>query len=277
MTWDDQVESGRALADAPRLSRADAAKRGPEDPKWALGDLAATVPEEHLDRFSKEIGVSPSDVRAYRRVAVEWPPEHRVAASWTAHRELKDHDERFLLIQPGMSMRKAAEAAGKAAIDGGPALHRLTNDELAEYAISILKHKPINDLVSEKLRERKAARRMSAAARAADDDRSAEYKQAYRDYRQAQSAKSPELAVFDAIFKLRELSEFVRILPEWEAAGGLSQHRRDDVISAISAAHDATADALDQMGGAASTTDKFSGDIIDVGEASPRPQLLESD
>jgi hypothetical protein len=275
--WDDQVELGRALADAPRLGRADASKRGPEDPKWALGDLAATIPEEHLDRFAKEIGVSPSDVRAYRRVAVAWPSENRVAASWTAHRELKDHEERFALIAPGMSMRAAAQAAGKAPIDGGPALHRLSDDELAEYAISILKQKPINDLVTQKLRERKAARRLSAATRAAEDDRSAEYKQAYRDYRQAQSSKSPELAVLDAIFKLRELSEFVRILPEWDAAGGLPGHRRDDVISAISAAHDATAEALDQMRDTAPTNYKFSGGIIDVGEASPRPQLLESD
>ena len=112
-SWEELVERGRVLAAAPPLSRGDKARRGPDDPKWGLGDLLLEVPDSAVDRFASDVGEDAAAFRQYRVVAAAWPVQSRVAASWTAHRELKDHPARFELIVPGMTMRQAAEAAGK--------------------------------------------------------------------------------------------------------------------------------------------------------------------
>src|SRR4051812_33399223 len=119
--WAELVGKGRALAGAPPLGRADKSKLGLSDPKWALGDLLLNeVPLADIGRFAKMIGRSEGELRRLRDVAEKWPAQERQAASWSAHRDLKDLPDRFENIRPGMTVREAAEAAGKKPIDAKP-------------------------------------------------------------------------------------------------------------------------------------------------------------
>ncbi|MBA2706870.1 MAG: hypothetical protein H0U59_03590 [Gemmatimonadaceae bacterium] len=275
----DWLERGRALLASPPLSRADKSKNGLADPKWGLGDLLLEVPEPLVARVAGELGKSESEFRRYREVASRWPADRRVQASWSAHRDLKDHDDRFELIHPDMTVREAALAAGKKPIDAKP-VTRMTEDEQADLAISLLLNKRINDRVATKLTERNDARRVLRAQRSAENERSAEYKDAMRALREAQAAKSPELAFIEVTFKIQEATEYLRAV--WSAAVDdtpgmpslVPPHRKPELIMAIkniaSVAEQAVA-ALDEVPDAGT---RFT-DVIDVEVAKPRPQLLE--
>ena len=54
--WAEVVESGRAIMAAPRLGQAGELSRGPEDEKFALGDLLCDVADDRLDGLAHEIG-----------------------------------------------------------------------------------------------------------------------------------------------------------------------------------------------------------------------------
>lgn len=277
-TWDSLVERGRALLGAPPLGRASKATAGPSDPKWALGDLLAHVPDSLLARYAVEIGANEGELRRLRDVAAKWPATRRVAASWSAHRDLKDHAERFSLIRPGMTVREAAEAAGKQPIDAKP-ITRMKLDEKAALVVTLLMDKNVNDLVSAKLAERGAARRTQRAARMASDERSAEYKNAMRALRQAQSTKSPEVAFLEVIFKIQEAAEYVRAVvsaaTETDSALPLvPENRRPELIFAVDALSDVADQALEVLRSTpkAGTSGTH---VIEADVAKPRRELLE--
>jgi len=276
--WNSWLERGRALLSAPPLSRKDKAERGPEDPKWSLGDLLLEMPEHLVDRFALMLGEEKGTFHRLREVAEKWPAEHRVRASWSAHRDLKDHPERFTLIVPGMSVRAAAVAAGKKPIDAKPR-ERMTLEERAAEVIALLADKKVNDLVISELTERRETRRKVRAARAAADERSAEYKEALRRLHEAQAAKSPDRAFLEVVFKMQETAEYTRAVVDAatdEEAPLVPQHRIPDLLASITAVRDAADRAIQALSGKG--TDGDAGMVIDVEvtNSSPAANLLES-
>jgi hypothetical protein len=250
--WDEWLTRGRALLGVPPLSRAAKSVRGLEDPKWALGDFLLEVPPHQVERLALQLGQEKTAFRQYREVASNWPPEHRVAASWTSHRELKDHPQRFEVISPGMTVRQAAEAAGKKAIDAKP-INRMSIEERASHVIAILMNKKVNDRVLTELAERREPLRIARAARAAADIRSAEYKDALRELHEAQTAKSPELAFIEVVFRLQQSTEYVRAVKaaamDREAPLPLvPEHRKPDLIRAIENLIEVASEALKALG-----------------------------
>lgn len=275
--WDSWLERGRALLGAPPLSRKEKVERGTEDPKWKLGDLLLEMPEHLVDRFALLLGEEKGGLHRLREVAEKWPAEHRVQASWSAHRDLKDHPDRFSRIRPGMSVREAAEAAGKKPIDAKPRT-RMTPEERASEVIALLADKNVNELVIAELTERKEVRRKLRAARAAEDERSAEYKEARRRLHEAQSARSPDRAFLEVVFKMQETAEYLRAVLDAamdEEAPLVPEHRIPDLVTSIEKVRVAAQDTLSALLKATGQSDTV---VIDVGVAnrSPMADLLES-
>ncbi len=278
--WQDRLRRLHVLVDAPELSRAEKSKSGPADPKWAIGDLLTEVPDHLLGRVAGELGETESELRRYRDVAAAWPSEYRVAASWSTHRDLKDLPvpRRYETIRPGMTVREAAVLAGKKPIDAKP-VHRLSLEERADHVVGLLMDKQLNEQVLKKLEDRRAARRTRRAARMANDERSAEFKEAMRSLRQAQATKSPEVAFLEVVFKLQESAEYVRAVltaaTDSEARVPLvPEHRKPDLICAIETLVDVGHEALDVLKKvplAGRPHDAF----IEADIAKPRPELLE--
>lgn len=266
--------------DAPALSRAEKAKSGPADPKWAIGDLLLEIPDHLLGRIAGELGEAEGELRRYREVAGAWPSEYRVAASWSAHRDLKELPvpRRYETIRPGMTVREAAELAGKKPIDAKP-VHRMSLEERADHVVGLLMDKQLNDLVLKKLDHRRAVRRTRRAARMAADERSAEFKEAMRTLRQAQATKSPDLAFLQVVFKLQESAEYVRavlaaVMDTETTVPLVPEHRKPDLICALDTLVDVGHEALDVLK-KVPKSDKQFGTIIEADVAKPRPELLE--
>jgi len=179
-----------------------------------------------------------------------------------------------------MTVREAAAAAGKKPIDAKP-VTRMTLDERAEHVLSVLADKQVNDLVLMKLRDRSAVRRIHRAAEANDDDRSAEYKQAMRNLRQAQAAKSPESAFIEVVFKIQQAAVYLRaVLIAATSADGprlVPEHRKPDLVLVIESLRTVADTALSSLTEASrsTATTPSSDTVIDVQERKPRPELLE--
>ena len=144
-----------------------------------------------------------------------------------------------------MTLRQAQEAGGKRTSDvKHPA--RWPFDERVNFVISQLQEPKTNEAVRERVEERKRARAVRAAARAVDEDRSAEYREALRELREANSAKHPERAVFDAIFKMRDARELVRAIGKasTDENSFLPEHRKPDVVAAV---HDLAIGAIETL------------------------------
>lgn len=276
--WTRQVELGRGYLAAPQLSRAEKSSNGQSDPKWALGDLLTNVPDHFIGKFASEVGASESELRRYRDVAERWPIECRVAASWSAHRDLKDVADRFEKIRPGMTVREAAEAAGKKPIDAKP-MSRMSAEERAEQVIVLLGDKRVNEMVLSLMADRGAVRRQRRAAQLAADERSAEYKDAMKALRQAQTAKSPEVAFLEVIFKIQEAAEYVRAVcaaaNDTESPVPLvPPQRKPELVTAIQSLEDIAWEALEALRDHP-TSGPSGRTVIETDVATPRPVLLE--
>lgn len=108
-TWADGVSRGKKLVQEGRAN------------KWALADLAlelfplqtagGTVPHvQNIKRWIREVGldVVVATVEQWREMASKWPVDRRQPeCSWTVHKILKSHPDRFRLIRPHM---RAVEA-----------------------------------------------------------------------------------------------------------------------------------------------------------------------
>lgn len=116
MSYEGLVEAGRA------------AREQADDMQWVEGDLALQVevlpPTERprdaetgefladeakaLRRYAEDIGLNRSTLLDYRRAAEAWPPSARaLGVPWRVHSVLASLEDRFDLIQPGMSVREA--------------------------------------------------------------------------------------------------------------------------------------------------------------------------
>jgi hypothetical protein len=270
------IEEGRALLSAPPPGRGkQAAANGPADPKWKLGDLLLRhVPKAQVAQYARAIGGNMGRLREYRAVAAAWPPAKRKATHWTTHRELMDRDDRFTLIQPGMTMRDACKAIGKPEIDR-KAKKRLSLADAAADVIVQLLSKPVCDQVIEDLlalrTEQKAKKKRAVhAARLAEDVRDAEVKRAQREFRKALQEKSPQRVYIEAQVKLREMAQYVRATAQAATdvlAPMVPPDRLPELIEVMSVVADAVSEALADLQGAAG--------VIDVEEVPPRRPLAQ--
>jgi hypothetical protein len=224
---------------------------GPLDEKFALGDLICEVGDEELDELAREIGhnLTSANLRSYREVARAWPPEKRVAASWTVHRTLKNAVNRFELIAPGMTLRQAQIATGKNPADTEHP-SRWGLDRLVPFIITELLDARVSKAVRAELETRKGARAARTAARMVDEERSAEYREALRVLREARDAKSPERAVYEVIFKLRDAREYVRAVAKAsdDEMSFVSKERRPDIVAEVRYLALTVVDALGRLG-----------------------------
>jgi hypothetical protein len=245
--WAEKVESGRAIMAAPRLGRAQRVSLGPQDEKFALGDLLSDVEDDQLERLARGIGhnLTAATLKSYREVAGAWPSAQRVAASWTVHRTLKNLADRFDVIQPGMTLREAQIASGRTPADTEHP-SRWSLERRVLFIITQLQDAATTKAVRDELEGRKRTRAAKAAVKMVDEDRSAEYRAALRELRDARDAKHPERAAYEVIFKLRDSREYVRAVGKMSGDDGgfLPDHRRPDVISAI---RDLAVTALDAI------------------------------
>ena len=234
--WEELVEPGRAILSAPRLGRAERASSGPSDEKFALGDLFLGVEDEQLEWLAGRLGhnLTGAGLRSYREVAAAWPPEKRVAASWTTHRTLKNAPDRFDVIKPGMTLRQAQQAIGKQPADTEHP-SRWSLDRKVPFIVTQLMDATTNKAVRDDLDGKKGARAARAAAKMVDEERSAEYREALRELREARDAKSAERMLYEVIFKLREFREYLRAIGK--ASGDemsfLRADRRPDVVAVV--------------------------------------------
>lgn len=234
--WTEKVESGRAIMAAPRLSRSQRVSLGPEDEKFALGDLMHDVEDGQLEGLAAAIdsNLTASTLKSYREVARAWPTAHRVAASWTVHRTLKNLENRFEVIRPGMTLREAVVATGKNPADTEHP-SRWSIERRVPFIITQLLDTAISKAVRKELDGRKGARAAKTAAKMIDEERSAEYRDALRELRDKRDAKHPDRAAYEAIFKLREEREYVRAVGKASSdeMSFLPPHLRPDIIAAI--------------------------------------------
>lgn len=138
------VERVRSAMAAPDLRRSEVQTRGPQDPKFLVGDAFLAFPTiEERDAVATLVGLNQAQARSYAKVAEAWPVQTRVATSWTVHRELckktKFYDpvNRFDTIRPGMTMREAHMITNAAPLDRKAPKHK-TNDELADEIVQWL-------------------------------------------------------------------------------------------------------------------------------------------
>jgi hypothetical protein len=212
--WDAWLARGRAILTArPDLRRNEQASRGLENPRWAWGDLLLEVPEALLDLLADDLGPAVSSIRShfrsYREVAAKWPPAQRVAASWTAHRELKDCEARFDFLRPGMTMRDAAAMAGKKPLDAKP-IGRLTVGARVDAVFDLLRDGLVSKAFERRLRELSEERRVRHTAQRALRERSAQWHEALRALREAQAKKSLDATCLEVILKVRKAAAYLR-------------------------------------------------------------------
>jgi hypothetical protein len=128
----------------------------------------------------------------------------------------------------------------------------MTTQERAATVIALLSHKDVNDLVLERLNEQRQGRhkRKLKAARMAAEERDAEYREAWRNLRQAQAAKSPDRAFLEVIFRMREMAEYVRAVVDASMdreAPLAADQRKPELINAIDAVLQAATVAITEL------------------------------
>lgn len=140
-TWSASVTRGRKLVG--QIGRS----------KWELGDLAnevcPAVPSVHtggtLEQFAAEIGLTHSALREYRQVAKAWPASARAEAqTWTTHRELAEHEDRYRIIaEQQWTYNALSERLGRlpqpsrSTPDGGPRPEPAEDELLAQIRTGI--------------------------------------------------------------------------------------------------------------------------------------------
>jgi hypothetical protein len=99
-----------------------------------------------LEEFAADVGtISVSTLRQYRDVAAAWPPARREpTVSWTVHREIRHHEDRFKLVKRAAAEKWTVSTARREA--GLKAFANLTPQTAIEKA----------DKINEWLRDEKA-------------------------------------------------------------------------------------------------------------------------
>lgn len=235
--WDTWREEAARLAAAPPLRRSEVTTQGSKDCKFALGDFLRSVPSQWVDRLAEALGQEPSAFRSYREVADRFPPEARVASSWTVHRDLRNQPS---LLRPGLTVRKAAELLGKRPIDSKPS-HRQTIGERADQVRALLADPEVAAVIEAEKHLSKEERKARMAARNYASELQATAKLLDKELKEAQQARSPFEATVKALLELHKATQIVDGLRE--LAGDMEEPGR--ITSAIIALIGSATEALE--------------------------------
>jgi hypothetical protein len=198
------AESSRLAALSP-LRRSEQVSRGREDPKFALGDFLASVPDEFVEPLAEAVGRDPAQFRIYREVASKVPPARRVAASWTVHRDLRDRPD---LLRDGLTVRQAAELAGKRPIDS-KADQRLSVAQRAAKVRSFLADADVLTVIEHELTQSRADRQVRHKARLVHGELAKRQRELENELRALREAKSPYEATVKAELDLNRAAQLV--------------------------------------------------------------------
>ncbi|GAA0482979.1 hypothetical protein Ade02nite_65920 [Paractinoplanes deccanensis] len=232
-------EAARLQNRAP-LRRSEWAARGPEDPKFALGDLLSRVPESWIDRLAEAVDAEPARFRLLREVAVKVPPERRVKASWTVHRDLRERPE---LLRDGLTSREAAVAAGRRAFDS-KADQRLSAEERAAKVRDFLADPEVYRLVERELDRSRADRKVRYGARLVHEELARQEKDAKAELRARREAQSPIEATLKARISVLRSAQLVHAMAE--ISDDLPEH--DRLVDALETLREQIDAALGRLG-----------------------------
>ena len=208
--WADWKAEVARIQMLPNLRRSEWTSRGPEDTKFAMGDLLRQVPLPWVDRLAEEVGVDPAEFRIRREVAVKVPPERRVRASWTVHRDLRDRPE---LLRDGMTSRQAAAAIGRRAFDSR-ADQRLSPGERAAKVWAFMADDEVYALVARKMAGHREERRIRHGARLVHEELARQEKDTAAELRARREARSPLEATLKARRDLLRAAQLVHAVGE---------------------------------------------------------------
>lgn len=202
-------EVARLMAASP-LRRGEQSSRGPEDPKFKLGDFLVQLPEQYVELLAIEHDLDPAQFRTYREVAAKVPRERRVRASWTVHRDLRD---RLDLLRDGLTVRQAAAAAGKRPIDS-KADRRLSVEDRAAKVRAFLADPDVYAVIEQDMARTRQERRVRHGARLVHEDLAKQEKQLQTELRERREAKSPLEATLKAQLDLLRAAQLVHAIGE---------------------------------------------------------------
>lgn len=208
--WARWVGEVARLLGVPPLRRGERSSQGPEDPKFKLGDFLKRVPEEYVELLATEHDVDPAQFRVYREVAAKVPPERRVQASWTVHRDLRD---RLDLLRDGLTVRQAAAAAGKRPVDS-KADRKLSVEDRAIKVRAFLKDPNVYALIERDVARTRQERRVRHGARVLHEDLAKQEKMLQAELRERREAKSPLEATLKAQVDLLRAAQLVHAIGE---------------------------------------------------------------
>lgn len=203
--WSAWLEEATRLASAPSLSRRDQTRLGAEDPKFALGDFLTTVPQEYVEQIAEKAGRNPAQFRIYREVAAKIPMDRRVAASWSVHRDLRD---RVDLLRDGLTVREAAELAGKRPIDS-KADRRLTVTQRAAKVRAFLADPDVFAVIDDELAQSRSKRKLRHNARLIHSELAKRQRELENELRTLREAKLPYEATVKAEIDLNRAAQLV--------------------------------------------------------------------
>jgi hypothetical protein len=220
--WQLWLQEGARLLAVPPLPRSESAARGPEDPKFALGDFLLTVPEQYIDALAEQLQQKPARFRVCRDVAQKFPPQRRVAAAWSTHRDCRKKPHK---LRPGMRWSRTTD--------------NLTVDEKVEKVREFLADRDVYRRIEQWIATSKD-RRMRGRARVIHAETDKLRKEAEADLREMQNAKSPFEAAVKAQLELLDAAQYAYAVGE--LFGDLPESER--VIDALRRLQEAVAVAL---------------------------------
>ncbi|MGH3612535.1 MAG: hypothetical protein ACRDRK_08045 [Pseudonocardia sp.] len=237
--WNSWLQEAQRLAAAAPLRRNEMSTRGPQDPKFALGDFLTTVPEAHLESLAKAVGEDPGQFRSYRDVASTLPPAVRVKASWSVHRNLRHRPE---LLRDGLTVRQANKLVGGKPIDEKPDSRRPV-DERAAQVRAALADPDVFAVIDTELAAGRNARKVRGMARRVVSEHNARGRELEAELRALQQAKSPYEATVRAELDLNKATQLVHAvgasledLPQAERLVAALKELSVEVASVLAAA-----------------------------------------
>lgn len=235
-TWHREVE--RLLA-APPLRRNEISTRGPEDPKFALGDFLKEVPEGHLDALAESLKQDPGQFRSYREVAKALPGPQRVAASWTVHRNLRHRPD---LLRDGLTVRQANDLLGGKPIDSKPDI-RLSVRERANRVRAALADPDVFEIIDKELNDERVSRKVRSRARRVVSEHAARERELKAELNALQQAKSPyeatvkaELEINRAVQLVHAVGKTLEDLPQSERILGVLKELNLETVAVLASA-----------------------------------------
>lgn len=243
--WGSWLTEGARLLAVPPLRRHEQSLHGFQDPKFALGDFLLEVPTEFVDRLEQVLGARPGQFRIYRDVSAKVPIGHRVASSWTVHRDLRDRPD---LLADGLTVRSAAALLGKQPIDSKPD-RRLTLEERADKVRAGLADPEVYALIDSELARSRAERQVLRRAREVRSEYSHRRRDLENELRELRAAQSPFEATVKAELDINKAMQLV------EAIGQTLEHlpQPERLLDALAELNSAIAGLLLEQRGSGDT------------------------